>query len=276
MRFGHAMIRAKYSFNELTAFPDNPAAPDKSFNFTDIMRFNSDLSPDQMPLLTKWTVDWRRFFGDDPRTGNFSVRLGPWTHRQLEFSIESQKPPGGGSLMYRDLLGSILTCPWSVNALIAEIEKTHRDLIASSSLLHDANPHLPSARPWAQPMNDWLTQQRGKVGSPPSDEDIAAIIQDPPMPFFVRFEAAHAPGASGKHLGIFGSIITADIFFGVLKQDKILGIEPLADLDAQLAEVSRITLEAENKLQPLSGIKDFNSLIDYLGDTVAFPSRPNN
>ncbi|MDQ0392311.1 peroxidase family protein [Labrys monachus] len=276
MRFGHAMIRAKYSFNELTTFPDSPAAPDKSFNFTDIMRFNSDLRPDQMPLLTKWTVDWHRFFGDDPKTGNFSVRLGPWTHRQLEFSIESQKPPGGGSLIYRDLLGSVMTCPWSVNALIAEIARTHGDLIAGSSLLYDdTTAQLPTARPWAKPMSDWLAQQRNRVGHAPTDEDIAAIIQDPPMPFFVRFEAAHAPGASGKHLGIFGSIVMADTLFGVLNQDRVLGIDPLADLDVQLKAVSRIALDADDKLQALSGIRDFNSLIDYLGDAVAFPSGLN-
>jgi len=278
MRFGHSMIRPKYSFNELTTFPapDDPASPDKSFRFKDIMVFNSDLSPDQMPLLTKWTVDWQRFFGDDPKSGNFSVRLGPWTHRGLEVAIEDQKPAGGGSLIYRDLIGAAITCPWSVGALIAEITKTHGDLIAGSALLQGDATSPAGARPWGPAMNAWLAQQRGRVATPPTDDDIAAIVQDPPMPFFVRFEAAHAPGASGKHLGIFGSIVMADIFFGVLKQDRILGIDPLADLGTQLAEVSRLTLEADGKLQHLAVIKDFNALIDYLGDAIAFPSGAGN
>ena len=64
-----------------------------------------------------------------------------------------------------------------------------------------------------------------------SDADIEILANDPPLPFFVMFEAAHpivngSPTSllGGKHLGPVGSIIVAETIFGALRRHE-LGFE---------------------------------------------------
>src|SRR5262249_59813687 len=46
--------------------------------------------------------------------------------------------------------------------------------------------------------------------------DIETLSNDPPLPFFVLFEAMQQPEARGLHLGPLGSIIVAEVIFGAL------------------------------------------------------------
>ena len=48
--------------------------------------------------------------------------------------------------------------------------------------------------------------------------------------FFVRFEAGLDSGNNGERLGILGSIVVADVIYGVLRHDRLLPGDPVDGL----------------------------------------------
>ena len=139
-RFGHSMIRSVYAFNSKTS-----EGIDR-LKLPDILCHTSEESPDLMPFEDKWTIDWRRFFGNDETT-NFSVMIGPWSRFDLENAVRGPENCEPG-LMGRDLISSIATQPWSVRALAQALSKNvQRDLFRSSPYLAgDLND--PANPPW--------------------------------------------------------------------------------------------------------------------------------
>ncbi|MFY0022451.1 hypothetical protein ABTQ05_21220, partial [Acinetobacter baumannii] len=58
-----------------------------------------------------------------------------------------------------------------------------------------------------------------KGNADPTSPDIGKLAADPPLPFFIRFEAAwggRGGGGEGRHLGVLGSIIVAETIYGAL------------------------------------------------------------
>jgi hypothetical protein len=51
-------------------------------------------------------------------------------------------------------------------------------------------------------------------------EDIETISNDPPLPFFILFEAMQQPQAEGLHLGPLGSIIVSEVVFGAIARAR--------------------------------------------------------
>ena len=49
--------------------------------------------------------------------------------------------------------------------------------------------------------------------------DVEALAADPPLPFYVLFEAERE--ARGERLGILGSVLVADVIYGVLARDPL-------------------------------------------------------
>ena len=49
--------------------------------------------------------------------------------------------------------------------------------------------------------------------------DIETLSNDPPLPFFILFEAMHQSQTEGLHLGLLGSIIVSEVIFGALASD---------------------------------------------------------
>jgi len=97
---------------------------------------------------------------------------------------------------------------WSVDALIAEIAARRPDFIALSRLLGD--------RAWrVAQLREWLSSASAAYGGL-TPADIETLSNDPPLPFFVLFEAMQQPEARGLHLGPLGSIIVAEVIFGAL------------------------------------------------------------
>ena len=268
LRFGHAMIRPTYSFNANSAFPSGPRDPDKSFRLDDALSFNSESRPTEMPLSIDWTIDWQRFFGDDPAASNFSVRIGPWTHSRLEGAVRSEAPAGGGTLTYRDLMSAAMATPWSVAALAEKIAEMDGGLLRQSALFAAAG----DPRPWADPISRWLKDNRGRADDTLSLEDIATLAEDPPLPFFVRFEAAQA-GTDGKRLGVLGSTILADVIYGIFERDRIFGIDHIRPVGEQLAELSRSLLGSPAAaLIALGQIQTVMGMIQHLGERLRFPA----
>ena len=79
-----------------------------------------------------------------------------------------------------------------------------------SRLLADRAYRVNQLREWlvAEPAYGALTA-----------EDIETLSNDPPLPFFILFEAMQQPHAEGLRLGPLGSIIVSEVIFGALAGD---------------------------------------------------------
>src|ERR1700682_4437436 len=176
-RFGHAMVRPEYVINDLATHDLNKTLEKTSAN-----------DPVNMPLDATWIVRWSRFFEIKGSRPNFSRRIGPYLSDGLGndeiFPAVDQTNRVG--LLYRDLLGASLAGLWSVNALVTEIAAKRPHLIGASRLLADRPYRVCQLR-------EWLASETAYGGL--SAEDIETIANDPPLPFFILFEAmreAHA------------------------------------------------------------------------------------
>lgn len=228
-RFGHSMIRAAYRFN--------PRAPE-AFGIEQILNRTSENSPSEVPLEGVWLVDWDLFFSDDPTVGNVSSRIGPWSQVGI-----GEEVAGEGNLIVRDLLSSIAIRPWSVGHLVDRLRESHGPLLEKSEFLRGSR----GSRPWATPIAAWLTKRSERPFSVDLEpeltrEEIQALANDPPIPFFVRFEAGMDSGNRGERLGILGSIVVADVIYGVLEHDRLLPVAPADGLQSELAFLSATTL----------------------------------
>lgn len=225
-RFGHSMIRPAYRFTDVPA----------TFGIEQILERTSDKSPSDVPLEKIWLVNWDLFLSDDPAAGNVSIRIGPWSQVGI-----GEEVPGEGDLIARDLLSSIAIRPWSIGHLIDQLRDSHGELLDKSELLKGR----PGSRPWAAPIARWLTEQSDNSFSPLnklSRDEIKTLADDPPIPLFVRFEAGLDSGNRGEHLGILGSIVVADVIYGLLRHDRLLPGDPADGLQSELVSLSAATL----------------------------------
>lgn len=243
-RFAHAMIRNRYTFN------DNPG------HYLDaILTFNSEMLPDRMPFERQWLVDdWKkRFFADYEKEGsNFSTLIGPWAKQPFGSAVGSDSSRSG-NLMYRDLISSIATQPWSIGSLVDQIRPTHGELLNLSPLFQ-VEPQNGD-RPWKSTIAKWLSERANVPGHELCSCDIDTLAADPPIPFFVRYEADHA--SKGKHLGVLGSIVVADVFYGIFAHDKVLGIDNSQSLTSQLSSLSKVVFDQANIFSSWSNPSEF-------------------
>jgi hypothetical protein len=197
-RFGHAMVRPEYRINDLSEHDLNNTLEKNSIN-----------EPVNMPLDETWMVQWSRFFEIDGSRPNFSRRIGPYLSDGLgnDHIFPAFDATERVGLLYRDLLGATLAGMWSVDALIAEIAARRPDFVAQSRMLDDRAFRVAQLR-------QWLTSASAAYGGL-TDADVETLSNDPPLPFFVLFEAMQQP-AQGFHLGLLGSIIVAEVIFGAL------------------------------------------------------------
>jgi hypothetical protein len=239
-RFGHAMVRPEYQINDLSLHDLNNTLEKSSVN-----------DPANMPLDETWMVQWSRFFQINGSTPNLSRRIGPHLsdglgNDQIFPAFDETERVG---LLYRDLLGGGLAGMWSVDALIAEINRRRPQLIAASRLLAD--------RAWrVDQLREWLVS--GQVYGALTDQDIETLSNDPPLPFFILFEAMQQ--MEGLQLGLLGSIIVSETIFGALAGDpQSAGGGSLAD---QLNLISR-EFYLSNVLQEIPEISSMAQLVEF-------------
>jgi hypothetical protein len=219
-RFGHAMVRPEYVINDLSTHDLNATLEKTSAN-----------DPVNMPLDQTWIVRWSRFFEINGSRPNYSRRMGPYLSDGLGndriFPAFDQTNRVG--LLYRDLLGSSLAGLWSVDALIAEIAVRRPHLVKMSRLLADRAFRVNQLREWlvSEPTYGRLT-----------DDDVETLASDPPLPFFILFEAMRQPQAEGVCLGPLGSIIVSEVIFGALEHQENPAGQGAASLADALAEIS--------------------------------------
>jgi hypothetical protein len=239
-RFGHAMVRPEYQINDLSLHDLNITLEKSSVN-----------DPANMPLDETWMVQWSRFFEIDGSTPNLSRRIGPHLsdglgNDQIFPAFDETARVG---LLYRDLLGAGLAGMWSVDALIAEIGNRRPQLIAASRLLTDRAYRVDQLR-------EWLVS--GQVYGALTDQDIETLSNDPPLPFFILFEAMQQ--TEGLQLGLLGSIIVAETIFGALASaPQSAAGGTLAD---QLDLISREFYLA-NVLQEIPEISNMAQLVEF-------------
>jgi hypothetical protein len=217
-RFGHAMVRPEYRINDLATHDLNKTLEKTSAN-----------DPVNMPLDATWIVRWSRFFEIDGSKPNFSRRIGPYLsdglgNDQIFPSIDDTNRVG---LLYRDLLGAAIAGLWSVDALIAEVAARRPQFISMSRLL----AHRPYR---VGQLRAWLASEPAYGGLTP--EDIDTLSNDPPLPFFVLFEAMQQ--TEGLSLGPLGSIIVSEVIFGALANDDHPAADGAATLPAALAALA--------------------------------------
>ncbi len=202
-RFGHVMVRDSYELNqEFTT--GNEQSLDSILNFT------SARMPQLMPVPVNWLIEWSRFF--PPDAPNRSVSLMPYIGGSSHlygntFFPNPDKRRGG--LFYRDLIRGAQAGMRSVDSLIRHICVAGRpssELILNSEFRKKAILH-------------WLARQSQALAADGhavlSGEEHEHLAKDPPLFFFILFEAAHEE--RGERLGILGSTILAEVFFAALK-----------------------------------------------------------
>lgn len=215
-RFGHAMVRERYLVNAATN--------SLGLLLTDALnRFSSARNVHMRPLAPEWLVLWSNFFNIEgasrPDRINLSRRIGP--RSPVSLFGEAFGPidtSQGTGLLYRDLISAQLADLWPVRDLIAAMRhhKAFGPILAESPFLRDDA--------WQAEIATWLADGNFEGATSPwtgltpdqKRAEIAAIAANPPLPFFILFEAFKDPDSLGCRLGRFGSILAGDTLFGEL------------------------------------------------------------
>lgn len=196
-RFGHVMVRDWY---ELVS----PVTP-----FSQVLRQTMRALPAPqatMPLAAGWLARWSRFFPmpgmPAPMESMCFVPTPPLYSAGGMFEPLLGDPPQRHGLLYRDLNTALLFGLWSPFALREAIVDRDRRFAV-----------LPQAQTVSDEIARWLGEDGFMNSSAAARE---AIATDPPLPFYVLFEAWWEGGGDGRRLGPLGSTIVAETLFGAL------------------------------------------------------------
>ena len=201
-RFGHAMLRDTYRIGR---FEDAPLA--------DLLRQNSKRGRNLVPLTRDWLIRWSQFFTlPDRPAPNLSMRIGPRYTAMLmgDGLFDAIEPGDPAGVAFRDLMSAGLAGLRSVNDLCARVAAQRPELATLSTLLAD-----PAARQAA--LAKWLGRD-GDI-SLLAPADVAALAAEPPLPFYILFEAEQE--AEGERLGLLGSLLVAETIYGALARERL-------------------------------------------------------
>jgi hypothetical protein len=255
-RFAHAMIRPHYRLNRYT----------RDATIREVIDTSSAQEPQNTPLRKEWLIQWSNFFAIDGSKPNLSRRIGPQYSAPLMKNPDIFPPLLEGSggngadplsvgLAYRDLISSGLAGLWSVGAMIEEIKRERPDLIALSPLLSDPRSRVAA-------LKDWLGRHP-RSEDPTNAADLATLADNPPLPFFILFEAAMDPKAQGMRLGVLGSILVAEVVFGALQRDPLPFEVGAKSLKEALGRLSRSIYDDEKRLAGVPEIDSMDELIKF-------------
>lgn len=242
-RFGHAMVRNEYRFNDLA-----------EFDLVTTLDRTSSREPGNMPLDKNWIVQWSHFFAIDGSRPNLSRRIGPELSPGLLYesrftAIDETRRVG---LLYRDLMSGAYAGLWSVNALIREIEAVRPEFVALSPLLRDLDHRSAQLR-------DWLEHRRELTGL--TKDDVQSLSSEPPLLLFTLLEAALDPQARGARLGVLGSILVAEVIFGALVRSPLPEEENCRSIKAMLSRLCT-SIYGEDRLAALPEIQTMAELVE--------------
>jgi hypothetical protein len=240
-RFGHAMVRPSYFLN---------GAP-KDKPLEEMLWQTSDFRPVRFPLSDDFVIQWQRFFNLTPVNStarlqpNYSRRIGPEV-----VTFKTVADAGAGGIAERDLVRGITVGLWSVQALRREIENRVPGTTGLSPML--ANPDC------ARQQICKLLSGLAAGSSHLTPDEISLLSKDPPLGLFVLFEAYASPN-DGKHLGVLGSVIVAEVMFGALIAAGARSIATIAGqiYGAEGPAVFAAVAEDASKIQTLPDVINF-------------------
>jgi hypothetical protein len=249
-RFGHAMIRNRYDVNDKGLIESARA-----------MIINSRRSPDFTPLSEDWIVKWQNFFqiNGSGRPKNLSRRLRPnfSSLARSEFffgPLSNEDVPG---LPNRDLVSAMFGRVWSVPKLIDELRNKKPEL---AQFLPAYDGLVPGLTTWLK-----TTGRADGISEQLEPEDVAAIAQDPPLPFFTLYEA-HA-SHNGERLGVLGSIIIAETMVGAMVKYPLQvskwQYDPLLHLKEQFEPFERLGVGSA-ALNNMPEVETFEDLLTFM------------
>jgi len=257
-RFGHAIVRDNYRVRN-----------DKPLDAVLALDFSATRIPAKLPVPETWFVDWARFFDTDKPvnanfTRNYSMRIGPYYGAALRgpLAFPAKSPIDHEGLANRDLLSACYAGLLSVPALSAKMQS-----ILSAKVVGPYDQ-------WRVPLRRWLTDN-GKSGVPYGAGDIDRLVDDPPLPFFVLFEAEQA--AHGITLGPIGSIIVAETVYGALRSN-VHGFEDAGPTLRDRMSTCASALfpdrahQASVAIAPIAEIDNMPTLLDHLARAGLFPN----
>lgn len=249
-RLGHAMVRPRYLIN------GNEAS---KFSLQDILDQTSKRRPQAMPFTFDWAVAWSLFFDMGEVQPNLSRRIRPFYSTQFlhpgVFPAFDETDRIG--LAYRDMLSAAFAGLWSVPALVERLRDMPRlGRFFQESWVADREKREAALRAWlneSMPPGDLL-----------SSGDVEALVKDPPLPFFLLFEAWHDPGSEGRRFGPIASVIVADVIIGALAQERLVADEGRTSLN----EI--VTRLAGGRIPPdmLSNIAGVRTMADMIKATA--------
>jgi hypothetical protein len=262
LRAGHSMVRDIYLPNRRFG----------SIGINELLHLSSARTPQEMPLTIEWAVQWSQFFEINENKPLASMRIGPRYSQMLRDRniFRSQDRTGKDGLAYRDLLSSCLSGLWSVPALIARLREVLGPLAAlfDSSPLYDDDARAAALTAWLERYNSSTAENRL------SDADIRDIAHEPPLPFFLMYEALYHSQSQGLHLGPLGSVIVADSLFGIFAQDPIVPGEFTVSIQEALAPLAPIYMgrDALADLPAVNSMSDLVRLVARLHRLEAAPA----
>jgi hypothetical protein len=202
-RFGHVMIRKLYTLNDSKL---------EGETLRDVLLTTGSRSPEITPLTARWLVQWSKFYAfGGLGAPNLSVKIAPFFPGGLLdaelFPVPGQ--PDEGGLHNLDLQRGASVRLRSVNSLI-----DHLNGVAGWPEARGETKFLTDAVFRADAIRAWLLFQDECKSIGFSSVELEDISQDPPLLFFVLFEAAVLTG--GSRLGPVGSMIVGETFFRAL------------------------------------------------------------
>jgi hypothetical protein len=274
-RFGHTLVRETYRANS--------AARRGGLPFGMALNQSARRNSRAVPVDRFWAVDWSLFFGSGPEV-NLARRIGPFFSgglmeegSKVGFFVEAAEFEGpafeGRGLPTRDFLTATYSGLWSVAGLSRAVR---------ARLQHLGLDHLnlvPDFDVWRPALEGWL-----------GDSPLATLRNDPPLPFFVMFEAAHDfdaegrpvtaqpsvllnlvfPGQGGRRLGPLGSVIVADVIYRALRSQPLGFDETRLSIHERLEKVSAGTLDDRRALDALTHKNGAARRLDTMTDVLLF------
>ncbi|MGL5736411.1 MAG: peroxidase family protein, partial [Beijerinckiaceae bacterium] len=270
-RFAHSMPRDAYRVSEING----------NGSLGDALLRSSTRAPSARPMTRNWLIDWVNFFTlDAAQAPNFSRRIGP--HYAADLTQSDDFPAAGEGLtepglVTRDLTSASLAGLLSVPALIEKMRG-----VFGHELIDDFETWKPKIKAWLM-----------KGARPLSEAQAALVADDPPLAFFVMFEAQYPASAraddieiplrdggseriNGMRLGPLGSAIVAETIFGALAEASFEFETPDKTLSQRIALCAKAMYGAKHDdaalkaLKPIPNIDSMPDLIRFLEKSDAF------
>lgn len=252
-RFGHAMAREKYRVNtKFDALPLSGAFLQTSKRST---------GPEPVSGSGTWFVDWRYFFEPEGAAAQASnINRARLIRPRYAAPLQSDIPSKGGDqditgLAHRDMLSASMVPLWSVPRLHQRVELAEPGLVPGYQ---------------AEALKDWLLSSC----RPEQVAELTAIAADPPLPFYILWEAEHRTG--GRQLGELGSVIVAEAILGAMASTPIVDAAATS-LALRIKACCTSFLDSEDVLGDVveRDIKTMARLLVFLDDTpIAGVGRP--